>query len=207
MHDVDAVLDRVIHAEEPSSDGRRARSQMSRSKIVRATMELLVDGDSNPSIANIAKQAGVGLRSVFRHFEDKDAIFRAIDKILMDAYRPILQAPFVSDVWTEQLMELIERRCQVNEVTSPYRVATTAARRRSKFLKENYRRLYAEEKRQLNSLLPEHAQTDTATGRAILVATSFDTWRFLTQDEEISSQAVVDAIKQLVNDIIKRIAQ
>ena len=198
-----AIVD-ALKAEAPSSDGRRARSQASRSKIIQAMMDLIESGDMNPSTANVAKKAGVGLRSLFRHFEDKDAILREVDSILVKAYRPIIEAPYSSDDWRERLMELIERRCEVSEAIAPYRISTTAARRRSQFLKENFQRLYDTEKARLNSILPSKFHTDTPPGRAILVAMSFDSWRMLREDEHLSASETVEAVKQMVGDVIAR---
>jgi AcrR family transcriptional regulator len=199
-----AIVD-VLNAEAPSSDGRRARSQASRSKIIQAMMDLIESGDMNPSTANVAKKAGVGLRSLFRHFEDKDAIYREVDAILVKAYRPIIEAPYASDDWRERLMELIERRCEVSEAVAPYRISTTAARRRSQFLKENFQQLYDTEKARLNSILPSQLHTDKPLGRSILVAMSFDTWRMLREDEHLSASETVEAVKQMVGDVVARL--
>ena len=196
----------ALKSEQSSSDGRRARSQASRSKIVQAMMDLIVAGNSSPSTASIAKKAGIGLRSLFRHFEDKDAIYREVDKILIKAYLPIIDAPYQSDNWQDRLMEMIERRCEVSEATAPYRISTTAARQRSEFLKENFQRLYDAEKARLNSILPSRLHTDTASGRAILVAMSFDTWRMLREDEHLSAEDTVTAVQQMVGDVVARAA-
>ena len=198
-----AIVD-ALKAEAPSSDGRRARSQASRSKIIQAMMDLIESKNTNPSTANVAKKAGVGLRSLFRHFEDKDAILREVDAILVTAYRPIIEAPYSSDDWRERLMELIERRCEVSEAIAPYRISTTAARRRSQFLNENFQRLYDTEKARLNSILPSKFHTDTPPGRAILVAMSFDSWRMLREDEHLSASETVEAVKQMVGDVLAR---
>ena len=205
MSQANNAVSELLKSEAPSSDGRRARSQASRSKIVQALMDLIVAGDINPSTANIAKQAGIGLRSLFRHCEDKDAIYREVDAILVKAYLPIIEAPYQSDDWQNRLMEMIERRCEVSEAIAPYRISTTAARGRSKFLKENFQRLHDTEKARLNSILPSQLHTDTPSGRAVLVAMSFDTWRMLREDEHLSASATVEAVKQMVGDIVARL--
>lgn len=205
MSQANIAIDEALKEETPLSDGRRARSQASRSKIIRAMMDLIESGDMNPSTANVAKKAGVGLRSLFRHFEDKDAIYREVDAILVKAYRPIIEAPYVSDSWQDRLMETIERRCEVSEAIAPYRISTTAARRRSKFLKESFQQLYDTEKMRLNSILPRQLHTDTPLGRTILVAMSFDTWRMLREDEHLSASATVDAVKQIVGEVVSRL--
>jgi hypothetical protein len=179
MSQANIAIVEALKAEAPLSDGRRARSHASRSKIIRAMMDL--------------------------HFEDKDAIYREMDAILVKAYRPILEAPYQSDAWQDRLMEMIDRRCEVNEATAPYRISTTAMRRRSKFLKESFQRLHDTEKARLNSILPSQLHTDTPLGRSILVAMSFDTWRMLREDENLSVSATVEAVKQMVGDIIARL--
>lgn len=204
MSQTDTAIADALRAQRTVSDGRRARSRASRAKIIQAMMDLITDGDMNPSTARVAKRAGVGLRSIFRHFDDKDALYREIDAILVKAYAPIIDAPFKSDDWREQLFELVERRCEVSEAIAPYRISTAAARHRSKFLKENYERLHKSEKAMLNKILPDDMHTDTVIGRAIMVAMSFDTWRLLRQDEKLSAKATIEAVKQLVADILER---
>ena len=57
-------------------DGRRLRSQVSRAKIVEALMTLVEAGQVDPSAEEVAATAGVGLRSVFRHFKDMESLRR-----------------------------------------------------------------------------------------------------------------------------------
>lgn len=194
----------AIEAEEQESDGRRARSAASRKKIITAMMDLVAEGHANPSAALVAEKAGVGLRSVFRHFDEKELIFREIDRILVRAYRPTLDAPYKSDTWQEQLFELIDRRCLVNEETVVFRLSSLMARYRSAFVKENYKSLVAGEEQQLNEVLPGSLQSDTSLGKAFYIATSFDTWRLLRQDKGLSASDTVAAIKEVVTDIIQR---
>ena len=59
-----------------SIDGRRKRSARSRAAIITATLTLLENGNLSPTAKQIAEEAGVGLRSFFRHFEDMDAFWK-----------------------------------------------------------------------------------------------------------------------------------
>lgn len=188
----------------PVSDGRRARSVVSRRKIIQAMVELVAAGDPDPSAAAVAEEAGVGLRSVFRHFEDKDAIFQAIDDVLVAAYQPLLDAPYRSLDWQGQLFELIDRRSAINEASAVFRISAVMQRYRSQFVSEKYRRLYAGEKRMLDAILPPELQTSTRPGRAILLACSFDSWRLLRQDEALNPEQTVVAIKELVGEIMEQ---
>lgn len=199
-----ASIRAAMAAEPKLSDGRRERSIESRRKIIMATIDLVAAGDPNPSAAAVASKAGVALRSVFRHFDDKEAMLREIDDRLMRVYQPMFAAPYASSDWRRQLDELIERRCGVYESVVVFRLSGILARYRSPFLVEQSRVLHAAEKRLLDDLLPETLRTSTVPGRAIMVASSFDSWRFLRQDEALSSAATVSAIKQMVGDVIDR---
>lgn len=194
----------VLAKDIPIKDGRRARSQASRAKIIEAMVTLIVSGNMNPSTADIAKQAGVGLRSVFRHFDDKDEIYHAVDSLLVKTYRPVIEASYTADNWRLQLEELIERRCEVSEEIAPYRLYTLAARRYSEVIDQKYRRLHNNEKATLDAVLPNRINTSTSLGRALMIAMSFDTWRLLRMDEKLSAEATVEAVKELVNDILSR---
>ncbi|MBP6689360.1 MAG: hypothetical protein KA153_05180, partial [Hyphomonadaceae bacterium] len=53
-------------AEPVEVDGRRQRSDASRRKIAQAMLELLREGEPDPSADLVAERAGVGRRTVFR---------------------------------------------------------------------------------------------------------------------------------------------
>lgn len=204
LPDAASAIKEAMAREQPETDGRRARSVASRSRIIEAMVELIAAGNPNPSAATVAERAGITLRSVYRLFEDKESILREIDHWLVRVYYSVLSAPYESDDWEGQLGELIERRSRVNEAIVVFRVSSQTARYSSKFVHENYDRSFAREKRMLDRILPPELKTDTRTGRALLVATSFDTWRLLRQDEGLGAGETVAAIKELVSDILKR---
>lgn len=200
-----AVASKVTSDEEPHPDGRRQRSQASRAKIINAFMELMKAGDPSPSAARVAKRAGVGLRSVFRHFDDMDSLYLEIDNLLYDRWGPVLAEPYKSLDWREQLIELIKRRAKIYENIAPYRLITNFARFRSDQLMKNYERLMKHESGALNAILPKSVQKDKRRSRAILLATSFDSWRLFRHDQELSERQTVETMSQIVKDIIAHI--
>ena len=72
--------------EEETKDGRRLRSGRSRRQVIEAMFELLAEGDMTPSAVAVAERANVGMRTVFRHFEDMDSIYDEMKARLRDAY-------------------------------------------------------------------------------------------------------------------------
>ena len=67
-------------------DGRRLRSDRSRQVIVEAMLQLINEGNLVPTAQQIANHAKVGIRSVFRHFEDMEAIFATADQIWREGF-------------------------------------------------------------------------------------------------------------------------
>jgi len=60
------------------ADGRHARSQRSRRAIARAMLELVRKTQRIPAIDDVAQHAGMSRRTVFRHYEDLNALNAAV---------------------------------------------------------------------------------------------------------------------------------
>ena len=91
-------------------DGRRQRSEASRERIVKAMLALVAEGDVCPGAESVAARAGVGLRTVFRHFENMESLYQQISAAVAAEVKPMADEPYRAAGWAEQLMELIERR-------------------------------------------------------------------------------------------------
>ena len=71
--------------DEIRGDGRNARRNRSRERIVLAAFDIVMGGNWRPSVKEIAARAGVSVRTVFD-------IFGTID----DGYEALIRAPMVS---------------------------------------------------------------------------------------------------------------
>ena len=56
------------------ADGRRLRSERSRQAIIDAMLKLVEEGVLVPTAQQVSERAGVGIRSVFRHFSDMESL-------------------------------------------------------------------------------------------------------------------------------------
>lgn len=61
----------------PLTDGRSQRRDRNRESVVTALLELYREGRLGPSADEIAARAGISVRSLFRYFEDIEALVRA----------------------------------------------------------------------------------------------------------------------------------
>ena len=73
-------------------DGRRARGQRTRLKVIEALLELVSEGVVRPTAQEIAARAGVALRTVYHHFEDVEALRRLALDLDMQRHFEILDA-------------------------------------------------------------------------------------------------------------------
>jgi AcrR family transcriptional regulator len=62
---------------ESAPDGRAARTARTRHLIADSLLELLEEGDLQPTAQRIADRAGISLRLIYHHFGDLESLFRA----------------------------------------------------------------------------------------------------------------------------------
>ena len=117
-----------------ASDGRVRRGERSRDAIVQALFELVGAGALAPTAQQVAERAGVGLRSVFRHFRDMESLFAEVDARLLREVKPFASEPPVSGPLARRVVELAARRAQLFERIAPYKRAGNAQRAASRVL-------------------------------------------------------------------------
>jgi AcrR family transcriptional regulator len=185
-------------------DGRRARSRSSRARIAAAMLDLVGAGNVAPNAAEIAEHAGVGLRSVFRHFKDMDALYREMTEEIQQRILPILMRPLAGETWQARLLDLAARRAQVYEAIMPYRISSSVRRFESAFLMEDYRRMLRMEAETLHSLLPPQVRADAAGAQGLNVILSFVTWRLLRDDQGLPPEESAAVVRRMLEDALAR---
>ena len=188
------------------ADGRRERSRFSHAKIVQALLDLVAQGNISPSAAEVADAAGVGLRSVFRHFDDMDSLYQAMTQSIEARIHPIRSAPLTSDHWKGRVRELARRRMAIFESILPYRISANIKRYQSPFLMQIYRRMVREERQLVMALLPPHVLADPVLTNALNAPFSFQTWRLLRHDEELPLDEAKAVVFRLIDAVLEQIA-
>ncbi len=189
----------------PLTDGRLERSRSSRAKIVSAIMQLIEDGDPSPSAAQIAKSAGVGLRTVFRLFDDRDALYQEITKEIEAKVFPIMAKPLKGNNWKEKLISAADRRAVIFEMIMPHRISASIRRFQSEYLLERYHRMVGMERSVIEAILPPYVLADKKRAKALHLALSFHSWRLLRQDENLTVKQSYAVVVQMIDDIIAHI--
>ncbi|WP_244624559.1 TetR/AcrR family transcriptional regulator [Sphingomonas sp. So64.6b] len=191
-------------AKQKSVDGRRERSVSSRAKIVAAMLDLVEGGDVQPSAARVAEAAGVGLRTVFRHFDDMDSLYREMSEAIEARVLPVMLRPFTTGTWREQMRELAARRCEVFEAILPYRITASLKRFQSTFLMQDYRRMLRMERSSIDAILPASVHADPVQLSAVHLSLSFQCWRVLRHDQELGIDAARAVFLRLADAVLEQ---
>ena len=178
-------------------DGRRQRTVDSRASIVSAMLNLTAEGHITVGAEEVARRAGVGLRTVFRHFNDMDSLYREMSLVVEAQLRAeILDEPPPAE-WPARLFDLIDRRVAVYERITPYRRAEAAHRHRSPALRKDIARLTTAFRHSLTSALPLALADDPVLFEALDMLLSFDAWDRLRRDQGLDivhARQVLEAV-------------
>jgi AcrR family transcriptional regulator len=183
---------------EPAIDGRQRRSERSREAIVQALCDLVESGALQPTAQQVAESAGVGIRSVFRHFADMESLFAAMNARLRAEAAPILRAaPIVGSV-EKRVRALADRRAEFFERIAPYKRSAAIQRWRSAFLQRQHALLARELRADLLRWLPELGRAPTDLVDALDLLLCFETWDRLRSDQRLGRDRARDALLRAV---------
>lgn len=179
----------------PRADGRRARTEASRAKIVDAMLALVREGETDPSAELVADRAGVGRRTVFRLFQDMDSLYRSLHEAMLARIDHIRVIPIDGATWRERLEKLIERRVKLFEEILPIKMAGDVHRHRSPFLQNAHADVTKTLRLMLRFVLPKSIDGDQF--EAIDAALSIDLWERLRMDQKLSAKAAHRVLTQM----------
>lgn len=192
----------ALVAEPPALDGRRRRGQDNRARIVAAMMDIIHAGQVAPSAEQVAVRADVGLRTVFRHFQDMDSLYREIGAVVGRQVRTILGAPLAGEAWQERIIETIGRRAQAFETIAPFKRAADIFRHRSKYLGSDYAGLVVELRNVLTRELPPEIVRDRARLELFDMLLSFEAWSRLRREQDLTPRRAQEVLEAAVRQLI-----
>ncbi|MFZ3033764.1 MAG: TetR/AcrR family transcriptional regulator [Parvibaculum sp.] len=184
-------------------DGRRVRGQENRRKIVEAMLALIGEGMISPSAEEVAARAEVGLRTVFRHFDDMDSLYREISALMSAELMPIATAPFPEGSWQDRIFDLVQRRGRVFEKMMPFKIAADVHRHRSDFLNEEHAEVIGMQRRTLQAALGGKSRLDPLKFEALNLVMSFDAWRHMRIDQKLSVAQVTKILMMSAEALLR----
>lgn len=171
-----------------TADGRNLRRDRNRQAVVAALLELYREGDLRPSSDAIAARAGISARSLFRYFDDIDALVMTAIEQQQAHLQPLYAVPVgPQDPLGPRVERFVEARVRLLEAMGPVgRVARSHAIDRPA-LDAELRRIRAVLRDQVAAVfapeLAERAGDGDATLAALDVALSWETYHLLRDDQ------------------------
>ena len=196
---------RGLKPEAESADGRVRRSAKSRAAIVDALFALIGEGVLRPTAQQVAERAGVGIRSVFRHFEDMESLFAAMDAPLRAEALALLREAPLGGPLRERARRLVERRIRLFERIAPWKRAANLARWRSPFLRGRHAHLVRELRADLLRSLPELEGAPSALADALDLVTCFEAWDRLRSDQRLSRERALAVVEHAVLALLEEL--
>ena len=183
-------------------DGRRLRSDRSRQVIVESMLYLIEQGNLTPTAQQVANHAKVGIRSVFRHFEDMEAIFKTADDLWRKGLDENLQTLDAQLPLAERIQQVAEQQGTSYENNNNILKSTATRRWKSAFLQKNYAIIQTKIRTDILRSLPEIEQLSNNKKEAILGILSFEYWDRLRDHQALSAEASIDLISELLQGLI-----
>jgi AcrR family transcriptional regulator len=183
-----------------STDGRVARSQRTRLAIVDAMLEVIEEGEVQPTVEGIAARAGVAQRTVFQHYADREALFAAAGDRQLERLEPLLEPMPASGPFTVRLDAFVARRAELYELMTPVRRATRQQAPFSEVCEGTMRALQARKRADvLRVFASELDRCPPAERReleaAVCVAACWSTWEALRTEQQLGVEAAAAAMR------------
>ena len=164
-------------------DGRIQRSERSREAIVGAVLDLVGEGDRRPTAERVAERAGVGIRTVFRHFSDMEGLYAAMTERLRSEVMPLLQVEASTGSLGERVEDFVEARATFFERLLPYARSSNLLRWRSDFLEADHVHGTRELRNHLLLYFPELRKVSPDLLEAVDWVSSLEAWDRLRGDQ------------------------
>ncbi len=137
-----STTSRVPGRKDSKRDGRHLRSERSRRACAEAMLELIREGEPQPTAAAVAGRAGVSLRLVFHHFKDMETLMRHALELQASRIAPLLPVPIAPDAPLDERLRLfVTRRAALYDEVSPVRRAARRLEDRSPTIAEGLGRM------------------------------------------------------------------
>jgi TetR/AcrR family transcriptional regulator of autoinduction and epiphytic fitness len=188
------------------TDGRVARGQRTRRNVAEALMELLREGEPEPTARAVAQRAGVSLRLVFHHFTEMDDLYHYVAALQLRRQWSGMPSISTKLALATRVERTVSHRAALYEDVSPIRRALVRRMPTSKgvtatiggadaLLLENLKETFA----------PELAALATSARLEVIeamdVATSWESWERLRTVSLLQTRGAKRVMTRMVDSL------
>ncbi|MDA9615208.1 TetR family transcriptional regulator [Pseudomonadota bacterium] len=173
-------------------DGRNLRSINSQKLIVDACVKLFKAGNLEPTAQQVADESGVGIRTVFRQFDEMENLFKSVDAVLSKDYDfEVRYDP--SSSFDARLQSGISHINAGYEKHKLIMFMTVSKSWKYEFLRKNYLMYQDLIKSKTEEILPEVLSFDTESRHLFHASLSFAMWTRL-QGQKLNNDQITKAM-------------
>ena len=185
-------------------DGRNARSERTRTAIIDALHELLLEGIGEPSARAIAERANVSLRSVFQRFEDIESVYAEVAERQGERLRPFLEPFDATRPLVDRIEQIVTARDEMFSLIAPARRAINMQRaiKTSQNVRSGLLRLHRAQREQIASTFPIEINGDERRLLQVDVWLSFETWDQFTMQHGLTRAATRGHLQSLLQSVL-----
>ena len=180
-------------------DGRRQRSARSREALIKASLELIDQGLLVPTAKQIADKAGVGLRSFFRHFDDMETLFAAVEAHARDNFMSLFLLGEGQGHIAQRIEGFLDSQAEAYERLNNIILSTQAQLWRSPTLRQSYARDQNELRALKLSWFPELEAHPPVIIDGLDGLTSFEMWYRLRHHQKLGVRESKDILTVLIS--------
>lgn len=107
--------------EQAAEDGRTLRSARTRQLVVESFLDLLEEGEPQPTAQQVSDRSGVSMRSIFRLFDDVEALHTAAIATQIERVVPLLVTLDGRGSLERRVRSVVDSRARLFEAISPVR--------------------------------------------------------------------------------------
>lgn len=188
---------------ETNADGRRARSERSREAIKKAMIDLMIEGVHEPTAQQVSDRAGIGIRSVFRHFDDMESLFYSIHKDLLARDRQMTKTVKQNGTAEERLDSLLDAMEGIFDTYRDVILGTLGLMWKHEALQETYADLNSRFRRLMFRTLHELKTAPEADQNLAEMLISFECRHRLIRHQGLSPEDAKAIIRKQILPLLK----
>ena len=173
-------------------DGRRLRSLTSQNIIVDALLALVKKGILEPTAQQIADEAGISIRTVFRHIEDMETLFSKMNEKIELSNQEMIDDFKPKGDLSERIKGLITLEAKVFEDNLEYIKSALSLKFKYKVLQSNYQKVQKDLKIILYKWLPEVNNLDNSYQTLLNSINSTGYWVELRETQMLSLDEAIE---------------
>lgn len=192
------------------TDGRALRRVRSQDAVVEAILDLLAQGQAQPTALQVSQRAGISMRSIFRLFDDMEALHAVAIVRQAERITPMLRELPTDGPLARRIDALVRSRAEIFETITPARRLGNRLADTSPTIRDELARFGRFFRAQLAAVFA--AELPDRPNRAVHLdaldaATSWEAWERLRARQGLSGSAARRAMALTVKALVTTTAK